>query len=111
MVDRIHDGSLIYTEISPLAPPVGRAVCGDGTCDGDETADTCAADCATMGSGSGSGSAGNSDPPADGEGSGNGMVTSAGRDGCSIGGSPGGLLALMLVGLGRRRRAVRDRRS
>jgi hypothetical protein len=98
VVDRIHDGSLIYTEISPLAPPVGRAVCGDGTCDGSETRDSCVTDCAATGSG-GSGS---SDPPADGEGSGNGMVD-AGRDGCSAGGSPGFMLALLLVGVRRRR--------
>lgn len=33
VVDRIHDGTLIYAEIAPLDAPVGRAVCGDGTCD------------------------------------------------------------------------------
>jgi hypothetical protein len=101
MVDRIHDGSLIYTEISPLAPPVGRAVCGDGTCDGSETAATCAADCPADGSGTGSGS-GSSDPPADGDGSGSGGA--AGRSGCSTGGPAGLVLALALIGLRRRRR-------
>ncbi|MEP6859812.1 MAG: murein L,D-transpeptidase catalytic domain-containing protein [Deltaproteobacteria bacterium] len=101
VVDRIHDGTLIYTEISPLAPPVGRAVCGDGTCDASETHDSCVTDCATTGSGSGG--SGSSDPPADGEGSGNGMVAGAGRDGCSAGGSPGFMIALVLVGVRRRR--------
>ena len=104
VVDRIHDGSLIYTEIAPLAPPVGRAVCGDGTCDGDETHDSCVTDCAAAGSGDGSGS-GIFDPPADGEGSGNGMIAGAG-DGCSAGGSPGAMLGLLLVGLRRRRRCT-----
>jgi hypothetical protein len=28
MVDRIHDGTLIYVETKPLNPPVGRAPCG-----------------------------------------------------------------------------------
>ncbi|MEO8552151.1 MAG: murein L,D-transpeptidase catalytic domain-containing protein, partial [Kofleriaceae bacterium] len=45
MVDRIHDGSLIYAATSSLSPPVGRAVCGDGTCDGAETIASCPADC------------------------------------------------------------------
>jgi uncharacterized protein (TIGR03382 family) len=31
VVDRIHDGSLIYAAISPLAPPVGRAGTGSGS--------------------------------------------------------------------------------
>ena len=102
VVDRIHDGSLIYTEIAPLAPPVGRAVCGDGTCDGSETHATCAADCDATGSGS-AGSAGSGDPPADGEGSGNGQVAGSGQSGCSTGGQPSVLLALLWLGVRRRR--------
>jgi L,D-transpeptidase catalytic domain len=102
VVDRIHDGSLIYAEIAPLASPVGRAVCGDGTCDGSETQDTCAADCGATGSGSaGSGSSG--DPPADGEGSGDGVASGRGG-GCSTGGQPSIVLALTLIGLRRRTR-------
>jgi uncharacterized protein (TIGR03382 family) len=104
VVDRIHDGSLLYTEIAPLAPPVGRAACGDGTCDGSETQDTCAADCGATGSGSaGSGSSGSDDPPFDGEGSGDGGSGSRGG-GCSTGGTPSIVLALALIGLRRRRR-------
>jgi len=45
LVDRIADGSLVYTATSELNPPVGRAVCGDGACDGAETATSCADDC------------------------------------------------------------------
>jgi len=113
VVDRIHDGSLIYTEIAPLWSPVGRAVCGDGTCDGSETHDTCAADCSATGSdgsdGSGSsGSAGSGDPPADGEGSGNGEVAGKDPGGCATGGQPSIVLALALLGFRRRtRRATR----
>ena len=102
VVDRIHDGSLIYTEIAPLAAPVGRAVCGDGTCDGAETQGTCAADCGATGSGS-------ADWPADGEGSGSGSgsanAAGSGGGGCSTGGQPGIVLVLaMIIGLRRRAR-------
>jgi len=45
VVDRIHDGSLMYIAKSALAEPVGRAVCGDTVCDGDENEDSCASDC------------------------------------------------------------------
>jgi hypothetical protein len=103
VVDRIHDGSLIYTEILPLAPPVGRAACGDGTCDGDETQDTCAADCGATGSGSAG--SGTYDPPADGEGSGDGAAAGSDGGGCSAGGQPSLVLALVLIGLRRRRRS------
>ena len=47
VVDRIHDGALIYSAIAELNPPVGRAACGDGACDGDEDAIDCPDDCAT----------------------------------------------------------------
>jgi MYXO-CTERM domain-containing protein len=87
VVDRIAEGGLIYTAISSLDAPVGRAACGDLACDGDETVDTCAADCG--------------DP-----------FDATGRDdaggGCSTGGSGGGA-GLLFVGvalaLTRRRRA------
>jgi len=45
MVDRIFGGSLIYAATSPLNAPVGRGVCGDGMCHGDEDHASCAADC------------------------------------------------------------------
>ena len=44
VVDRIHDGSLLYAARSALNEPVGRSVCGDGTCDWSEI-DSCPADC------------------------------------------------------------------
>ena len=102
VVDRIHGGSLIYAEIAPLASPVGRAMCGDGTCDGGETQDTCAVDCGATGSGS-------ADWPADGEGSGSGSgsasAASSGGGGCSTGDQPGIVLAMaMIIGLRRRAR-------
>ena len=34
VVDRIHGGSLLYIDTKPLNTPVGRASCGDATCDG-----------------------------------------------------------------------------
>ncbi len=46
VVDRIHAGTLMYIDTKPLNTPVGRATCGDATCDGAETADSCAVDCA-----------------------------------------------------------------
>jgi L,D-transpeptidase catalytic domain len=104
VVDRIHDGSLIYAEIAPLALPVGRAQCGDGTCDGGETQSTCAADCGATGSGS-------ADWPADGEGSGSGSASDGAvgsmSSGCSTGGQPGVVFALaMIIGLRRRARPI-----
>jgi L,D-transpeptidase-like protein len=95
VVDRIHDGTLIYAETTPLAAPVGRAVCGDGTCDGAETHDSCPADCA-VGSGSGS------DIPGD-TGSGTDPGTGNAPGGCSTGGGAGLVLVLALAGVRRRR--------
>jgi hypothetical protein len=96
MVDRIHDGSLIYAATSALAPPVGRAACGDGVCDGAETTASCAADCTTAGSG---------DPPADDPGGDSDAGSTSDPAGCSAGGGGSGLgLTLALVGLRRRRR-------
>jgi len=84
MVDRIHDGTLIYVATSALNPPVGRADPGSGS-----------------GSGSGSDDPADEMPPDDDPGMG-------GADGgCSAGGSGTGagfLLALGVVGLRRRRR-------
>lgn len=95
VVDRIHDGALLYTAISSLAPPVGRAACGDSLCDGGEDTASCPADC-----GSGSGSGSGSDGPADGDGAGD-----AGRSGgCSTGGGAGLVFGFALVGLRRSRR-------
>jgi hypothetical protein len=45
VVDRIHDGSLMYADTKPLNTPVGRASCGDAVCDASESADSCPADC------------------------------------------------------------------
>ena len=47
VVDRIHDGSLLYVAKSALNTAVGRSKCGDGMCDGSETASGCPADCQT----------------------------------------------------------------
>ncbi len=93
VVDRIHDGALFYSALSPLAPPVGRAVCGDAACDGDEDFTTCPSDCS-----------GPADDPGD--------TTDGGVDdppsesgGCSTGGGGAGtLFALLGLGLVRRRR-------
>lgn len=98
MVDRIFGGSLIYAATAPLNPPVGRGVCGDGMCHGDETQASCPADC--TGSGQGPTDDPGQDPggPTDGDDPGE-------SGGCSTsGGSAGGLLAFAAVGLRRRRR-------
>jgi MYXO-CTERM domain-containing protein len=89
VVDRIHDGALIYSAMAELAAPVGRAACGDGTCDGDEDAIDCPEDCAV-------------EPPPD-PGDPDGEA-----GGCSTGGGPTTVwlgLALAAVA-GRRRRRV-----
>ncbi|MCE9576820.1 MAG: murein L,D-transpeptidase catalytic domain family protein [Deltaproteobacteria bacterium] len=96
VVDRIHDGTLIYAAIAPLAPPVGRAACGDGVCDGAEDATSCAADCAPVDPGAPDG--GVPDP---------GAATGELAGGCAAGGSGSGAglaIAFALVGLRRRRR-------
>jgi hypothetical protein len=99
VVDRIHDGTLLYAEIAPLNAPVGRAICGDGTCDGAETTSSCPADC---GSGPGGGSDGGSGA-ADGEGG----AGARKAGGCSTSGNGGSyVLALCLLAL--RRRAPRS---
>jgi hypothetical protein len=86
LVDLIHDGSLIYSAIMPLNEPVGRAVCGDAVCDGNEHDLSCAADCTIPPP---------DDPDDDPEASG----------GCTTtGGSTGVVLAFALLGLRRRRR-------
>ena len=91
VVDRIHDGTLIYVATSPLAPPVGRASCGDATCDGDETIDSCPADC--------------TDAPADGAPAFEGSEPDGGvTGGCSTSGGAGLGVAFGFVALGRRRR-------
>ncbi len=92
VVDRIHDGTLIYSAISSLAEPVGRAACGDALCDGDEDRASCPADCASGMQG-----------PADGPGDPSGNDPSEGG-GCSTGGNAGLLIGLALLGLWRRRR-------
>jgi hypothetical protein len=104
MVNKIHDGTLLYTAISSLNPPVGRAACGDSVCDGGEDITSCPADC-TGGMGSGSGSGSGSDGPGDDPGTGD---DGGGAGGCSTsGGSAGLMFALALVGL----RSRRGRRS
>jgi hypothetical protein len=100
VVDRIHDGTLIYAEIASLNPPVGRAVCGDGVCDGAETSASCPADC---GNGSGSGGDGGSGA-ADG---GGGGASASKSGGCSASGNGAGLaLALGLLAFRRRARRL-----
>ena len=85
VVDRIHDGSLLYMAISPLQPPVGRGDPGSGG-----------------GSGSGSGS---DNGPADEMPPDDGMGDETQPGGCSAGGGGAGLgLALGIVGIARRRR-------
>jgi len=95
VVDRIHDGTLIYGALMPLAPAVGRTTCGDAICDGGEDQTSCPSDCAKGDTG-GSGSDNTGDPsqPNDDE-----------IGGCSTsGGTSGLLLAFGLLGLRRRRR-------
>jgi uncharacterized protein (TIGR03382 family) len=90
LVDRIHDGTLIYVDTKALNTPVGRATCGDSTCDGAETADSCAADC---------------EGPEREE-----TVEDPDTGGCQAGGGGAGLVfALGLVGLRRRRRVIARR--
>lgn len=90
VVDRIHDGTLLYVDTQALNTPVGRAACGDATCDGGETVDTCPVDCSDR--------SGGYPPPAPSEDGG----------GCSAGGRGMGMLvAFALVGLPRRRRKRR----
>lgn len=84
VVDRIHDGTLIYAATSALNTPVGRSACGDGLCDGAETAGSCAADCDT-----GADDPGEPMPPGDGDDTG----------GCSAGHGGGLGLAFGLFGL------------
>ena len=99
MVDRIHDGSLMYIATTALAPPVGRATCGDAMCDGTEDPTTCAADCAGPDDGGGSG-----DVPADDPGTTDEPAMDAG--GCSAGGGGAGLgLAFGLLAFTARRRS------
>lgn len=89
VVDRVHDGSLMYIASMPLNTPVGRASCGDATCDGGETEDSCATDCALP----------EPEPEPEPE-----PVDEGG--GCATGGgSAGMLLALSLIGVRRRRRS------
>jgi uncharacterized protein (TIGR03382 family) len=95
VVDRIHDGTLIYAETMPLNAPVGRAKCGDGVCDGSETHDSCPADCAPGDTGGGGDPPGDGQPPPD---------ASAGPGGCSATGGGGIALAFAVLALRRRRR-------
>jgi hypothetical protein len=96
VVDRIHDGTLIYGAKSALNTPVGRATCGDAVCDGSETEATCPDDCSTPSDNPDPMPDPNpdpTDPPPDDDG------------GCSTNGSGAGLaMALGLLGLLRRRR-------
>jgi hypothetical protein len=87
MVDRIHDGSLIYAATAPLHAPVGRAVCGDAACDGAETEATCPADCAAA-------------PPVD-----DPEDEPAEAGGCAATGGAGWLIALAIAAAARRRRS------
>jgi hypothetical protein len=101
VVDRIHDGSLVYSAIDALHPPVGRAVCGDALCSGDEAGATCAVDCGGTDPGDGLDDAwGDLD-----DGTGTGDDADGEPGGCSANRGGNGLwLALALLGLSRRRR-------
>ncbi len=91
VVDRIHDGSLMYIATMPLNTPVGRATCGDAVCDGGESEDSCASDCALPEP--------DPQPEPDPE-----PVDEGG--GCAAGGGGAGMLfALAFVGVRRRRRS------
>lgn len=90
VVDKIHDGSLIYVAAEQLDEPVGRATCGDLSCDGSEDATSCADDCA--------------DPPFDMGDPVEDPATPPEAGGCSTGGGAGVLLAFAAVGVRRRRR-------
>lgn len=80
VVDRIHDGTLLYAATSPLAPPVGRGGAPDG--------------------GDGGDGMGPADQPGDG-----GDPADPANGGCSTGGGgSGGALALALLIALRRRR-------
>ena len=57
IVDRIHDGTLIYAATSPLAPPVGRAT-GSGDAPADDPRDGVPGDATTGGCAAGGGSSG-----------------------------------------------------
>jgi hypothetical protein len=100
VVDRIHDGSLVYSAIDELNAPVGRAVCGDALCDGDENDASCPADCDGTEPGDGGFDDASSDF-GDGDGGGEAGGCSTGRGG----GAGSALLALALLGLGRRSRS------
>ena len=102
VVDRVHDGTLLYAEIKPLNPPVGRAMCGDGSCDGNEDATSCPSDCSKTGGGGSDGGGSNGGGGGGGGGGGDGSTSTPG--GCSTGAGAGWLLALALVGVRRRRR-------
>jgi uncharacterized protein (TIGR03382 family) len=91
VVDRIHGGALFYIAISPLAAPVGRASCGDESCDGDETPDTCAIDCSSPADDPGEVPPVEPPPPAE-------------AGGCSTTENGGLLIALAVLGLVFRRR-------
>lgn len=110
LVDRIHDGSLLYSAQAALNDPVGRAVCGDGMCDGSETDSDCPVDCQVE---SPSVDGGNIDAGIDGGGppGPSGQMTGGSTlvGGCAVGGTePGGLGLLValfwLAGRPRRRR-------
>ncbi|HEY4176427.1 MAG TPA: murein L,D-transpeptidase catalytic domain family protein [Kofleriaceae bacterium] len=95
VVDRLHDGSLVYIATSSLAAPVGRSTCGDAVCDGGETEQTCAADCALP--------APDPDPTTDPT---DPTTDDQAGGGCSTGASNGSLLLALglFAGLRRRRR-------
>ncbi|MBA3538075.1 MAG: murein L,D-transpeptidase catalytic domain family protein [Deltaproteobacteria bacterium] len=98
VVDRIHDGSLIYSATQPLAALVGRASCGDATCDGGETDASCPEDCV--------------DDPRSGSGTPDPEPSDDEVGGCSTSGSgAGSLFAMALVGVGLRRRRSRSSRG
>ncbi len=54
MVDRIHDGTLIYAAISPLSPPVGRSTGANPSVDDPDEEPSESGGCSTTGGGAGS---------------------------------------------------------
>jgi uncharacterized protein (TIGR03382 family) len=110
VVDRIHDGTLIYAARKPLETPVGRVACGNATCDPGEDATSCAADCDVAGPTCGDATCDASEDatscPTDCECAADDDAEACKTPddvGCSTSPGAGGFLALALFGLRRRR--------
>src|SRR5262245_4198443 len=91
VVNRTHEGTLIYAATSALNPVVGPDTCGDNVCDANEDMATCPSDCSP------DGLPGDGDP-------GGGDPAPGHNGGCSTTGGAGLAFALALLGVRRRRR-------